>query len=276
MLRYVLSAGAVAALASSVFAGIHADSVVSYTPGAISATYQTPSAALGELSPTMNFAGSYQDGDGNTVNFLDDSILTPFNAAYNPDQIVGIGAGGALTLHLSETAATNGKTLGVHTASGLIDLAWPSGQNLPQAANYTDPRVAEVRVAKVLGNWVSLGVINFENPSNYYSQGITNPGSDSTAGTALADFSQPFLGKLADFDNQDWNGTLDVLNGSAGGQWLDLSGTGLDGVNYVQFVVAPGASDLMYVDAVSAVAVPEPASLAMLVVPMLLMKRRRA
>jgi hypothetical protein len=276
----IFTGGVVAAGSSPTFAAVSADNVVSYTPGAVAQTYQNPQAALGGLSPTMNFSGSFVDSNGNTQSFTDNTILTPFNAAYNPDQIVGIGAGGQLTLHLSGAVATTGKTLGVHTGTGLIDASpnfSGAGQNLPTASSYTDPRVSTVRVSFDGNRWVSLGSINFQIPSNYYDQGVTNPGFTTTPGTHVADLSQPFTAPLTDFDNRDWPGTLTLLNGSAGGDWLDLSSTGLPGVNFVQFIVPAGAPDLMYVDAVAGVAIPEPASASLLLLslPMLLRRSRR-
>jgi hypothetical protein len=56
---------------------------------------------------------------------------------------------------------------------------------------------------------------------------------------------------------------LTLLDGSAGGVWFDLTGVALPGVNYVKFSV--DEQDVqMYVDMV--VAIPEPASLSLLIV----------
>jgi hypothetical protein len=66
---------------------------------------------------------------------------------------------------------------------------------------------------------------------------------------------------------------LTLLNGSAGGTWLDVSGTGLSSVQFVRFEVPEGAATRMVVDAVTAV--PEPAAMGLMCVPLLFLARRR-
>jgi hypothetical protein len=114
-----------------------------------------------------------------------------------------------------------------------------------------------VSVSKDGVTWKSLGAHEFDIPTNYYAAGITTPGYQPTPGTTVADFTKPFLGPASDFESKDWSGVLSTLNGSAGGDWLDLSGTGLDAVNYVRFDVT-GAGQKMYVDSVVGIPVPEP------------------
>jgi hypothetical protein len=228
----------------------------SYVPGDMVEEYRSPSVALGKPSPQMSW----------------DYVLTPFNAHWEGSQIVGIGGGGSLTLRFPAPVPTNGYTIGVHAGVGLIDTSWPIGQNDTPAAYYNASRSAEVRVSENGQDWQSLGLVVFNIPTNYYSAGITLPGSQTTPGTVEADFFKPFTGSLSDFDGKDWAGTLEVLDGSAGGRWLDLSGTGLPAVNYIQFNV--GQDQVMYVDAVAAI--PEPATgLLLLGTWMLLIRRRR-
>ena len=95
-------------------AGITADSVVDYTPGTASTSFRTPSAALGPL------AGDTGGGNG----------LNPFDPPYAASQIVIVGAGGQLTLHLSAPAPVGtipGPTLGVFVNNGIIDTSGGSG-----------------------------------------------------------------------------------------------------------------------------------------------------
>jgi hypothetical protein len=248
-----------------------ADSVVQYNTGADPLTfygepYDQASAALGLPDASINLA------ENDTLGiYPDDSIVTPFSAEYNPANIVGIsGDGGDLELHMLQPISTAGYTLGVHTGSGLNDSAYPDGINYDPASTYTDTRSATVLVSSDGANWVSLGSIDFDNPTNIYtdigSAYTDQPGSD------LANFGQPFLGSLDSFDGKDFSGTLSVLDGSAGGTWLDLSGTGLSQINYIKFET--DSEQTMYVDAVVGIPVPEPASAALLGLSALLWRRR--
>jgi hypothetical protein len=244
-----------------------ADSVVSYSPGAtyqspasfdpsfvpppgaVDQSYINPSAALGGLNADTGFGQ-----------------LTPFNAAFASTDLVGIGAGGELTLHLDTAAATTGKTLGIHAGVGLIDGDYPNGTNLTPPFPYTTPRLAEVLVSQDGSTFYSLGVQTFDMPSNYYSQGIATPGSPTVSGPLVpADFSKPFTGTLDSLSGETWPQMLATLDGSAGGTWLDLSGLPISGVNYVQFK-ADNLGDTTYIDSVvvDPPSVPEPASLAVL------------
>jgi hypothetical protein len=257
--RCALGAAVFSPFASHAFAQSFADTVVSYNsvnapPVFGGGSYNVGTAALGMLTADTSF------GD-----------LTPFESAFSQDQITGIGDGGSLVLHMSQPLRTNGVTLGVHAGVGLIDTAFPAGQTTDPAAAYTDDRVATISVSNDGSTWVSLGVKTFDLPSNYYAAGVTTPSFDNTVGTP-ADFFKPFTGSLTDFSNKDWPGVEAVLNGSAGGNWFDLSGTGLPEVNFVRFDVDNG--NRMFVDAVLGVAVPEP-TLAMLPAALILILRRR-
>jgi hypothetical protein len=90
-----------------------------------------------------------------------------------------------------------------------------------------------------------------------------------------ANLGQPFLGSLSSFNGLDWQQTLAVLNGSAGGTWLDLSGVKtangqpITGVNYIKFSVPvkppidpnTGNPELMMVDAVVGISGNSPRSI---------------
>jgi hypothetical protein len=263
------------------FAGItadHVESYVSHTSGSImtaywGAPYTSSTAALGLPAPSHGLTDLF-DAD-QQIAWADDSVLTPFSPAFHPDHIVMIGEGGHLTLCLSGLVPTNGRNLGVHAGVGLVDIAWPSGQNAPPAETQTSDRNAAVSVSLDGNTWIGLGSFLFDLPSNYFSQGIVNPGNAWDHGTQAADFFKPFLGTLSDFDGADWNQTLAVLDGSAGGMWLDLTpaqNEGLTHIRYVRFDV--GEAQRMVVDAV--VAVPEPAAAAgLLLAGFGLLHRRR-
>ena len=94
-----------------------------------------------------------------------------------------------------------------------------------------------------------------------------------TPGTTEADWSRPFTGTLASFNGQNWSGTLAVLDGSAGGTWLDVTGVLPQGANFVKFDV--GADQQMFVDAVASSPIPEPTMMTLLGLAGLVVRRRR-
>jgi hypothetical protein len=261
-------------------AAITADAVVSYDPGTgAKAAYwgaplTDPAAALGLPAANHDLNDLYQ-GDSQ-IAFADHSALTPFSPAFTPTEVVSFGAGGHLTLHLSSPVpTTGGATLGVHTGTGLNDFAWPAGHNFPDASTFTDNRVATVEVSADNAAWYSLGgPVTFNLPTNYFAAGISDPYGNGP-GSALADFSKPFTGHLADFDNLDWQGTLALLDGSAGGTWLDLSAApGVPAsIQYVRFSLPAGSPDTFVLDSLTAV--PEPASLSLTLLGLPFLRRRR-
>jgi hypothetical protein len=263
--RCAICAASVSPLASKVFAQSVADTVVTYNSANAPTTfggdpYNISSGALGLPTADTTF------GD-----------LTPFNAPFDRNQIVGIGDGGSLVLHMSQPLRTNGFTLGIHAAVGLIDTDFPNGHanSVNNAATpYTDARAASVSVSQDGLTWKNLGTTDFDAPTNFYSEGIITPGFQSTPGLKASDFFKPFTGTLADFANKDWPGVLTALDGSAGGEWLDLSATSLSEVNFVRFDVT-GAGNKMYVDSVVGVAVPEPSLVSLAALSLVLCRRRK-
>jgi hypothetical protein len=235
--------------------GGFASAVVNYVPGDVPASLQNATSALGSPAADTTFG-----------------VLTPFNAAFDSSQIMGIGPGGSLVLQLATPAATGaGRTLGVHAAVGLIDNDYPNGSAGAVAAAYTNPRLASVFVSDDNARWFSLGHLTFALPTNYYSQGVTTPGYQPEPGTEVAEFSKPFVATLPDFNGMNWPSILALLDNSAGGTWLDLTSVAFATVNYVRFdVTEPG--ERMIIDAV--VVVPEPLAGAIMGVAMLLPRRR--
>jgi len=238
----------------------YANQVVSYSPGTLSdPSYDNPLAALGPLDAVVGTFGGHGNGKITTY------YLTPFDPAYSSSDLVEIGAGGSLVLKLAQTASTDGYTIGVHTGFGLADADYPNGTNT-NPATYINSflREADVQVSADGVNWGDLGIITFSSPSNIDAGLGTNPEGLSPGVAPAANPGQPFLGSLSSFNGLDWQQTLGVLNGSAGGTWLNLSGvetpsgTAITGVNYIKFSVPvnppldpnTGNPELMMIDAV--------------------------
>jgi hypothetical protein len=247
----LLGGAGVGAMSNIALAGITANQVVDYNAGTVvnsywGAPYTDPSAALGTPDLTQNVAGSA----GPPQIFADNSAITPFNAQFNPQNVVAIqGAGGQITLKLSSPVVIGaGAALGIHAAVGFEDASYPNGQNSDPALAYTDPRMADLQVSGDGMNWVDLGDQAFENPTNIYTD-ATDP-TGTTPGTVVANFFQPFNGSLSSFNGKDFPGTLAVLNGSAGGDWFDLSKLALSDVDYVRLTTIGG--EKMFVDSVVA------------------------
>ena len=220
-----------------------------YTPGdfaptGTSPTFQNPSAALGMLSGDTGFGG-----------------LTPFNPPFSAGHIVAVGAGGSLTLQLSQPVPATGRTLGVFVNNGLIDVSPDgSGQAGSPAATFSAPPRAIVSVSGDGVNFQALNggaPITFGNPSNYYIDApIVN--YFQALGAQAAFQQKPFLGSLSSFNGQPYEQMKATLNGSAGGTWIDTSTASTPAINYVRFEVPGGSNERMVVDSVAGMTAAEP------------------
>ncbi|MFW6133122.1 MAG: PEP-CTERM sorting domain-containing protein [Planctomycetota bacterium] len=257
-------------------AGTFAAGVVGYDAGSTAAAgYTTATAALGDFSSVTGVGTDWE------------ATVTAFNGPWQTDQIVSIGEGGALTLELSRYAvAGSGAELGVFSNTSLVDADWPNGQN-SNPAQTTSAGAALVEVSADGQSWAALNggsPVTFNLPSNYYTDIVDSP-SSTLAGSVPADSGKPFIGSLSDFDGANWTQTQAVLDGSAGGTWLDISATGLSQIGYVRFSVADDGDDLtslnFELDAVSVAndavgsPVPEPATMGLLAMGGVALLRRR-
>lgn len=254
--------GAVIPASQSRAAAIYASEVSAYTPGTANASFQNASAALGPIAGDTTFGG-----------------LNPFNPPFSSSHIVIVGEGGSLTLHLGQPVATGPSAkLGVFVNNGLVDVSGDgSGQTGSPPTTFSPlPRAIVSVSADPLGPFVLLNggnPVTFENPTNaYLDTTITN--FFQTLGTQLADQSKPFTGHLGDLAGETYPQIRTTLNGSAGGTWVDLSGTALPAVQYVRFEVPAGAEYRMVVDSIAAV--PEPGAGAIVVLGLLTLRRRRS
>ena len=271
------------ACATSAHAVSYASRVVSYTPGSANPLWQNPTAALGPASAVTgeNASASNYFGFPN--------ILSPFSPAYQGDEIVQIGEGGQLTLQLSNYVLVGaGKELGIFTNIGLIDADYPNGTNTNPATHFGGGS-ANVSVSADGANWVPLGSRTFEMPSFMFPN--VNPyASSPPPSVQTASFGLPMPSPFSCFDGHDWTKTQNCFLvsqdvWSAGGDWLDLASSGLPQVGYVRFEIPSDGDPLtdlrLAIDTVAinnaaaGAPVPEPASLLVLPLIALALRRRR-
>lgn len=256
---------------SSVFAGIYGASASNLSQGS--------NVQSGYTGATGAEATGVPDPDGDGVY----GAVTPFNPPYLPSQVLYLGSGGTVTIKLSQSVGIdNSAKLGVFSNNGLIDVSDNgTGTAGSPAATFSPTGTANVLVSQDGTNFFALSATpsKFENPTNGYTDNTINEYS-ATTGTVKADPFKPFSGTLNSFsglsyDSPNANGQdmLTLLNGSAGGTWLDLSAVPLSSIQYVKFVVPNNAANRLVLDAVTAV--PEPATLALLGLAGIVLSRHR-
>lgn len=263
-MKHILTLAAAVAVAHTSTAAFFADQVISYTPGTGVGSYTDPSTALGAPDPIVSPGTTYSH------------VLDPFNAHWEPSQITRIGAGGQLTLRLSNFVTidrTQGVfEIGVWEYIFLNDVSWPNGQ-AGETAVATGASSAIVDVSEDGVNWFSLNnnqPILFTLPGNYFTNaGATD--SEAPASPQFADFGKPFTGSVSDFNGKNYSQIIATLDGSAGGTWLNLDDAPFAQVGYIRFRDVPqlpevSGTETLEIDAVAintslaGAAVPEPGS----------------
>jgi hypothetical protein len=237
--------------------------VVSYDAGTTPASgYTNASAAVGEPERYT--------GEG-----VFPGIVSPFSPPYLASEIVSVGEGGHITLKLSHFAMPQaGLEIGVFENVGL-QIDFGNLTVLDPVSTFGDDH-AFVEVSANGTYWKSLSptAIHFNRPSNGYTD-LSDPFS-ATPGIDLSDFQQPFVADLSGFAGLPYSDPsgpdlLEVLAGSGGGTWLDISSTGLPRIGYIRFSVPDdftATAQNFELDAVSIAhgavgrAVPEPGTIA--------------
>ena len=212
-----------------------ASGVQSFTQGTIGfadgvSTYSNPATATGQPN---RIAGA-------SIGFP--GPVTPFNPPFEQSELVAVGGGGQLTVELpSMVSATGGGVLqvGIFHSAGLNDPTF-TGQAEATARTfagqeYAADRTAVVEVADTLGNFQSLGRVRFTQPTQGFAN-QTDPYLPPDPAIP-SDFNKPFNGTLASYNGLSQPQISAMLQGSAGGTWLDVPApvaAQLTGIRYVR------------------------------------------
>lgn len=229
------------ALAGGVFIDPHvsyaqyASAVLSYTPGSgVNTSFENSSAALG--APALGAA------------------VTPFAPPFSSSQIVGVGAGGEITLQMSSPIVNNPSDPYGLNFILFGNSFFQEGSSKTVTGLFDHNPTMTVQVSADDSTWYALNpALAPEGGTLYPTSGGGNP--QVPVNPALT---------LNSFIGQNLAGINSLYNGSAGGTGYNLAwaqdangnSVNLTSVNYVQVDVQSG---LLYLDAVSEVsAVPEP------------------
>jgi hypothetical protein len=242
--------------------------------GTIFATSVVSSSGLGDSTanpwndPTAALGAPATDEEFGAIN--------PFNPPFETSDMVIIPAGGSVELSFAQPAAiTSVPALGVFVNNGLDDVSSDGSGIASNPASYFSPiPEATVQISQNGSLWFPVGDESFDLPTNAYLDTEIS-GFFQPSGTELANFGQPFVGTLSDLNGLDYDQIRTLFNGSAGGNWLDLSSTGLTSFQYVEFSVPAGTDERMTIDGISAQAVPEPASVLLIPLALMAASRRR-
>lgn len=237
-----------------------ADSVVSASLGAGGdANYTDPNSALGEPS---RFTGDNAPFPGF------DSAVTPFNPAFNIDQLVSLGEGGSITLEFDEPIVNDplnpfGVDLLVFGNAGYIDVDFPNGVVGPGSPMFGEGAGA-IEVSQDGVNYFPVGA---SADTAFPTLGYTDLPSafETLPGSVFTDFTKAVDPSL-DPSGLDWAGLVGAYNGSGGGAGIDLSTAGLSEARFVRISNPIGSGVTVEIDAVADASVPAPGAL-MVVVP---------
>jgi len=239
----------------------YATEVVSYQAGSNAASgYTDPSAALGE--PSRQTAGW---PTGNTD-------VTMFNAPWQPDQLVSIGAGGHLIVKFDHPVVDNPPDVNWGIDLLIFGNAFFTDSNYPNGVAggiYAEP--GKIAVSQDGTNWYEIPNVTADNL--FPTQGFTDTSGPYAAdGTTLSDFTKPVNPDI-DWYGKTYAELLALYDGSGGGTGVDISCTGLEWIQYVKVYQDPGDSHSTEIDAFADV-VPEPATLCLLALGSVVLLRR--
>jgi hypothetical protein len=273
--------------------------VESYTPGTISP------AGLGTTAYTTAADAKLQDFPRDTGGTTTKFARGLSNNSYASSTILPIGQGGGLTVKFQQpiNALAGAKEIGLFTGNFLAS----------SGGFFYGDMEASILVSSDNVTWRTLGGSVVADPATYTAapQNLNAPTVSYNWGTGTAAWTYPMNGAtqatldafgLSDYetpmpndtiynDVASTNGQRAALNGSsmpadysaifgtsAGGNWFDISGSGLASIQYLRLNVAGDAPASVRLDSVfaNAAAVPEPGTLVLLGGGLLLALRRRS
>lgn len=259
------TAAALAAASAVYAADPWADQVMSYSAGSNPEFgYEKYASALG--SPTR-ISGVSQGFP---------APVTPFAAAWVNDEVVSVGAGGHLTVRFDEPIrdlATNpyGVDLLIFGNAFFADLPDFSGvvTELYEDGPFSVSVSSDGQTFSPLAQAFSEGLF----PTLSYLD-LAGP-YDSQPGNVPSDFTRPVNPALTmnDLLGRTFAEVVALYDGSGGGIPVDIGSSGLSEVSYVRIDVAPGVEFAPEFDGFAAV--PEPASVFLIVAGALAIRMRR-
>lgn len=247
-----------------------ADTVIAFDQGTenTNANYADPASALGEPS---RFTGDNAPFSGF------DSAVTPFNGAFNTDQIVTIGGGGSLTLGFDEPVTNDaanpfGIDLLIFGNATITDTDFPNGQAGDPAGITSENAIVEISSDGV--NWIeATGIIpDGSFPTLGYAD-LTDPFSP-TPGDVETDFTRPVDPDFS-LDGLSFSEIVTGYNGSGGGVGVDIGAYGLSEISFIRFSNPLGSGMAPEIDAVVDVAIPAPGATALALAGLAIASRRR-
>ena len=242
----------------------HATTVVSYDPGADpDPGYTDPAAALGEPTRVTGKIAGFP------------GPVTPFNPAFDVNELVSVGLGGHLTLAFDEPVTNDprnpyGIDLLVFANTGFIDLDFPNGL----AGGLFGADGGTIELSADGDTWITLDEIpDAPLPTLGYLD-LDGP-YDPEPGTIETDFTRP-VDPAFDWMNATWNDILVAYDGAGGGVGIDIGAYALDAVSYIRFTNTTDDGLAPDIDAVADVApVPAPAPVAVIALAAAPLARRR-
>lgn len=298
--RFIVRVGLiVVAVVSPIFsqaAAARADNIVSIVPGTFTQGTVKPSLLGGTYASESNNMSDWPlTTSGTPTKTYPIGLLNPnYNNPNNPNTLIAFGNGGGVTLQFDTPLlpAVGRKDLGIFTAQSI---------NSSDGSLFNGNMEAAILVSADNASWYTLTGLLLASPTTYTTTAysLNTPtmayhfGTSATAWTyglgtpvenlnalTVADFTVPmpddnlFNGtgtnaeRLALKNNNSLSNYAAIFGNSGGGNWFDVSGSGLAQISYVRLNGTPNvpATGGVRLDAVFAnvAAVPEPSSLLLL------------